>query len=48
MTVLACALGVAVSLVSGVFGAVLAAMNRFDRLSQITMGQTVLRACACW
>ena len=45
VTVLACALGVAVSLVSGVFGAVLAAMNRFDRLSQITMGQTVLRAC---
>jgi len=44
MTVLLCALGVAVSLVSGVFGAVLAAMNRFDRLSTITMLQTVLRA----
>lgn len=44
ITVLACALGVAVSLVSGVFGAVLAAMNRFDRLSQITMVQTLVRA----
>jgi len=43
-TVLACALGVAVTLVSGVFGAVLAAIHRFDLLSSITMMQTVLRA----
>ncbi len=45
VTVLAVALGVAVSLVSGVFGAVLAAMNRFDRLSTITVLQTTFRAC---
>lgn len=45
ITVLLCALGVAVTLVSGVFGAVLAAINRFDLLSYITMGQTLTRAC---
>ncbi len=33
------------TLVSGVFGAVLAAIHRFDPLSFITMGQTVIRAC---
>ena len=44
ITVLLCALGVGVTLVSGVFGAVLAAINRFDVLSSITMTQTVARA----
>ncbi len=44
VTTLLCALGVAVTLVSGVFGAVLAAINRFDLLSYVTMFQTVLRA----
>lgn len=44
ITTLLCALGVAVTLVSGVFGAVLAAISRFDLLSSITMGQTVTRA----
>lgn len=44
VTTLLCALGVAVSLVSGVFSAVLAAISRFDLLSFITMGQTILRA----
>ena len=44
ITTLLCALGVAVTLVSGVFGAVLAAINRFDLLSYITMGQTLIRA----
>jgi len=44
ITVLACALGVAVTLISGVFGAVLAAIHRFDLLSSITMIQTILRA----
>ena len=45
ITVLLCALGVGVTLVGGVFGAVLAAINRFDLLSIITMCQTVMRAC---
>lgn len=45
ITTLLCALGVAVTLVAGVFGAVLAAINRFDLLSYITMGQTLTRAC---
>ena len=45
ITVLCCALGVGVTLVSGVFGAVLAAINRFDALSSITMTQTLARAC---
>lgn len=44
ITTLLCALGVAVRLVSGVFGAVLAAINRFDLLSYVTMGQTLTRA----
>lgn len=44
ITTLLCALGVAVTLVSGVFGAVLAAIHRFDLLSYITMGQTLTRA----
>ena len=44
VTVLLCALGVAVTLITGVFGAVLAAIHRFDRLSTITMIQTVGRA----
>jgi O-antigen/teichoic acid export membrane protein len=37
ITVMLCAFGVAVTLVSGVFGAVLAAIHRFDLLSSITM-----------
>lgn len=45
VTVLLCALGVGVTLVGGVFGAVLAAINRFDLLSSITMAQTLVRAC---
>jgi O-antigen/teichoic acid export membrane protein len=44
ITVLLCALGVAVTLVSGVFGAVLAAIHRFDLLSTVTMVQTLARA----
>src|SRR6185437_15286960 len=44
VTVLMCALGVAITLVSGVFGAVLAATNRFDVLSSISAVQTVARA----
>lgn len=44
ITVLLCALGVGVTLVGGVFGAVLAALNRFDLLSMITMCQTIVRA----
>ena len=44
ITVLMCALGVAVTLVSGVFGAVLAATHRFDVLSSISALQTLARA----
>jgi O-antigen/teichoic acid export membrane protein len=44
ITVLMCALGVAVTLVSGVFGAVLAATHRFDVLSSISAIQTLFRA----
>jgi O-antigen/teichoic acid export membrane protein len=44
ITVLMCALGIAVTLASGVFGAVLAAINRFDILSWVTMVQTLARA----
>ncbi|HEV2710980.1 MAG TPA: flippase [Edaphobacter sp.] len=44
ITVLMFALGVAITLISGVFGAVLAAINRFDVLSTISMVQTVARA----
>jgi O-antigen/teichoic acid export membrane protein len=44
VTVLLCALGVAISLLSGVFGGVLSAISRFDILSSITVGQTLARA----
>ena len=44
VTVLLCGLGVASTLVSGVYGAVLTGVHRFDVLSSITMGQTLLRA----
>jgi O-antigen/teichoic acid export membrane protein len=44
ITVLLCAIGVAISLVSGVFGGVLSGNNRFDILSSITIGQTLARA----
>lgn len=44
ITVLLFALGVAFTLVSGVFGAVLAATHRFDVLSSISAAQTLARA----
>ncbi len=44
VTVLLCALGVAISLLAGVFGGVLSAISRFDVLSSISVGQTVARA----
>ena len=44
ITVLLCALGVASTLVAGVYGGVLRAINRFDVLSSITMTQTLVRA----
>lgn len=44
ITVLMCALGVAITLISGVFGAVLAATHRFDVLSGISAVQTLARA----
>jgi O-antigen/teichoic acid export membrane protein len=44
ITVLMCALGVAFTLISGVFGAVLAATHRFDVLSSISAVQTLARA----
>ncbi len=44
ITVLLCAMGVAITLVTGVFGAVLAAVNRFDVLSTVTIVQTLARA----
>ncbi|HEX3969466.1 MAG TPA: polysaccharide biosynthesis C-terminal domain-containing protein [Edaphobacter sp.] len=44
ITVLMCALGVAVTLLSGVFGGVLSGVNRFDVTSSITVVQTVVRA----
>jgi O-antigen/teichoic acid export membrane protein len=44
ITVLMCALSVAITLVSGVFGAVLAAIHRFDVLSSISAVQTLARA----
>jgi O-antigen/teichoic acid export membrane protein len=44
ITVLMCALGIAITLVSGVFGAVLAATHRFDVLSSISAVQTLARA----
>jgi len=44
VTVLLCGLGVAITLVSGVFGAVLAAINRYDLLSLTTAVQVLARA----
>jgi O-antigen/teichoic acid export membrane protein len=44
ITVLMCALGIAITLISGVFGAVLAAAHRFDVLSEISAVQTLARA----
>ncbi len=44
VTVLMCALGFAITLVSGVFGAVLSAIHRFDLLSGISAMQTLARA----
>ena len=44
ITVLLCALGVAISLVSGVFGGVLSGISRFDVLSSISVSQTLARA----
>jgi O-antigen/teichoic acid export membrane protein len=44
VTVLMCAFAVAITLVSGVFGAVLSAIHRFDILSGITMTQTAVKA----
>lgn len=44
VTVLLCAIGVAITLLSGVFGGVLSAIQRFDVSSSITVGQTVCRA----
>ncbi len=44
VTVLLCALGVAVTLIAGVFNAVLASINRFDVMSTVTMCQTLARA----
>jgi O-antigen/teichoic acid export membrane protein len=44
ITVLLCALGVASSMVSGVFGAVMSGINRFDVLSGISISQTLARA----
>jgi O-antigen/teichoic acid export membrane protein len=44
ITVFMAALGIAVTLISGVFGAVLAAIHRFDVLSSIGVAQTMARA----
>jgi O-antigen/teichoic acid export membrane protein len=44
VTVLMCAFAVAITLVSGVFGAVLGAIHRFDVLSWITVSQTAVKA----
>jgi O-antigen/teichoic acid export membrane protein len=44
VTVLFCAMGVAVTLLSGVFGGVLSGISRFDILSSLTMSQTLGRA----
>jgi O-antigen/teichoic acid export membrane protein len=43
-TVLMCAFAVAVTLVSGVFGAVLGAIHRFDVLSWVSVTQTAIKA----
>ncbi len=39
ITVLLCALGVAITMISGVFGGVLSGINRFDVLSSISVGK---------
>jgi O-antigen/teichoic acid export membrane protein len=44
VTVLMCAFAVAITLVSGVFGAVLSAIHRFDILSGVSVAQTAIRA----
>ena len=44
ITVMLCALGVAVTLLSGVFGAVLSGIHRFDISSSIAVVQTLARA----
>lgn len=44
ITVLFCALGVAITLVTGVYGAVLGAVHRFDVLSGVSVAQTLARA----
>jgi O-antigen/teichoic acid export membrane protein len=44
ITVLMCAFAVAVTLISGVFGAVLGAIHRFDVLSWVTVAQTAVKA----
>jgi O-antigen/teichoic acid export membrane protein len=44
ITVLMCALAVAVTLASGVFGAVLSAIHRFDILSGVSVAQTAVKA----
>jgi O-antigen/teichoic acid export membrane protein len=44
ITVLMCAFAVAVTLASGVFGAVLSAIHRFDILSGVAVAQTTVKA----
>jgi O-antigen/teichoic acid export membrane protein len=44
LTVLLCAGGVAVGMISGVFSAVMSAIHRFDVLSSISVAQTLARA----
>ncbi len=44
ITVLVCSLGVAITLISGVFGAVLAATHRFDVLSTVGIISVIARA----
>jgi O-antigen/teichoic acid export membrane protein len=44
ITMLICALDVAITLLSGVFGAVLTSISRFDLLSSVSAGQTAFRA----
>jgi O-antigen/teichoic acid export membrane protein len=44
ITVLMCAFAIAITLVSGVFGAVLSAIHRFDILSGVMVMQTVAKA----
>jgi O-antigen/teichoic acid export membrane protein len=44
VSILLCGVSVGVTMISGVFGAVLSALNRFDLLSSVTVVQTVFRA----